>query len=232
MLKSYLVKTPKLVQRIFPKRVWAFPSKTKTVYLTFDDGPIPEVTPWVLSLLKKHKARATFFCIGDNVGKHPDVFKTILSEGHTFGNHTFHHVNGKNTALENYVEDVIKAEKMMTSVSSTFEIACQTPSTSHQSPVTKLFRPPYGRLNGKQAQRLRGLGYKIMMWDVLSADFDQQISEEKCLQNVLKNIQPGSIVIFHDSLKAEKNLRYALPKVLEYCDSQHWKCAAIDNNLV
>jgi peptidoglycan-N-acetylglucosamine deacetylase len=202
-LKPYLVKTPKLLQWLFPRRVWAFSRKEPNVYLTFDDGPIPEVTPWVLDQLKTHNAKATFFCIGDNVQKHPEIFKRIIAEGHTIGNHTFNHLNGWHTETSEYVENVLKCEEIFNS-----EFRIQNSEL--------LFRPPYGKITSKQAKTLQQKGYKIVMWDVLSADFDPSISKEKCLQNVTKNIQPGSVVIFHDSLKAEKNLRYVLPKVLEY----------------
>lgn len=185
---------PRFIQRLYPERIWAFPHKRDSVYLTFDDGPIPEVTPWVLDELKKHNAKATFFCIGENVKKHPEIFERILSEGHSVGNHTFNHLKGSKTQTSKYIENTLLAEKLIHS---------------------KLFRPPYGKITSKQAKILQIKGFKIVMWDVISYDYDSTVSEEKCLQNVLKNIKPGSIVVFHDSLKAEKNLRFLLPKVLE-----------------
>ena len=193
---------------MFPKRVWAFPFSEKQVYLTFDDGPIPEVTPWVLDELKKHNAKATFFCIGDNVRKHPELFSRIISEGHALGNHTFNHLNGRKTKAEDYIHNVLKADEMMK--------RSIPQSSKPEAGSALLFRPPYGKITSKQAKILRNKGYRIIMWDVLSADFDSDVSEEKCLQNVLKNINPGSIIVFHDSLKAEKNLRYALPRVLNF----------------
>jgi peptidoglycan/xylan/chitin deacetylase (PgdA/CDA1 family) len=213
-MKPYLVKMPKLVQRIFPKRVWAFTENTSAVYLTFDDGPIPEVTPWLLRELNKHKAKATFFCIGENIRKHPKIFKSLISEGHSIGNHTYHHLNGSQTKVSEYIENVHLSQA----------------EANNQSSVNNnqfLFRPPYGRITSKQSKILQDQGYKIIMWDVLSADFDPKVSEKKCLQNVIKNIEPGSIVVFHDSLKAENNLRYSLPKVLEYINKKGWKCEAI-----
>ncbi len=204
-MKPYLVNTPRLVQWLFPGRVWAFSRKEPGVYLTFDDGPIPEVTPWVLDELKKHNVKATFFCIGDNVRKHPEIFERIVAEGHIIGNHTFHHLNGWKTKTEEYLQDVEAAE---VEFNKTIFNRKRTP---------KLFRPPYGKMTSAQAKEIQQKGYKIIMWDVLSADFDAKISAEKCLQNVLNNIKPGSIVAFHDSLKAEKNLRFVLPKVLEFC---------------
>ena len=241
-MKTYLVKTPKLVQRTFPKRVWAFPMKKKQVFLTFDDGPIPEVTPWVLSLLKQHNAKATFFCIGENVTKHPEVFQQIKTEGHTIGNHTFHHLNGRKTKFEDYLEDVEKADLVMLGVrpfdfaqgdSTKCEVIFQSINqqssiSNQQSKLTKLFRPPFGKMTTQQANMLQKQGYKIIMWDVLSADFDTTISEEQCLQNVLQNVKEGSIVVFHDSLKAEKKLRYTLPKVLDYISEKGWECQAIE----
>jgi peptidoglycan/xylan/chitin deacetylase (PgdA/CDA1 family) len=202
-LKFQFVKMPSLVQRLYPERIWAFSRKKNEVYLTFDDGPIPEVTPWVLDELKKHQAKATFFCIGENVQKHPDIFKRILSEGHSVGNHTFNHLNGWKTTTFKYIENIEKAEKEMHN--SEFKI--------RNSKL--LFRPPYGKITSGQAKTLQKKGFKIVMWDIISYDYDANTSPENCLQNVLKNIKPGSVIVFHDSLKAEKNLRYVLPKVLE-----------------
>jgi len=237
-LKPYLVKTPKLVQWLFPQRVWAFSRKEPSIYLTFDDGPIPEVTPWVLETLKKYNAKATFFCIGDNVRKHPDIFRAIVAEGHTVGNHTFHHLKGTETNTEEYLKDIELFEATVRTLNDEFratsdkEVAKdselinlndktsnkkdKSPHASHLIPHTSLFRPPYGKMTSEQAKKVDAKGYKIVMWDVLSADFDTPISAEKCLENVLGNIKPGSIIVFHDSLKAEKNLRYVLPKVLRY----------------
>lgn len=195
---------PRFIQRLYPERIWAFPHKRDSVYLTFDDGPIPEVTPWVLDELKKYNAKATFFCIGENVQKHPEIFQRILSEGHSVGNHTFNHLNGWKTATSEYIENVDKAEGQMGNKSK-FKIQ-----------DSRLFRPPYGKLTSKQAKILQRKGFKIVMWDIISYDYDANTSSEKCLQNVLKNIKPGSVIVFHDSLKAEKNLRFVLPKVLQF----------------
>jgi len=219
-LKPYFVKTPKFLSWIFPNRIWAFSRSEKSIFLTFDDGPIPEVTPWILDILKEYNAKATFFCIGENVAKHPEIFRRIISEGHSVGNHTFNHLNGWNTSTSKYVENVIKAEeifqKELCSISNE-EFGNQNSEIRN----FKFFRPPYGKMTSKQSKILQKKGYKIVMWDILSADFDQRLSEEKCLQNVLKNIENGSIVVFHDSLKAEKNLRYVLPKVLENLRSEN-----------
>jgi len=187
---------------LYPERIWAFPASTNSVYLTFDDGPIPEVTPWVLDELKKYNAKATFFCIGENVKKHPEIFQRILTEGHSVGNHTFNHLNGAKTETLAYIENVERCHEAINS-----EVKIQN---------SKLFRPPYGKITSKQAKILQQKGFKIVMWDIISYDYDANVSEEKCLQNVLKNINTGSVIVFHDSLKAEKNLRYVLPKVLGF----------------
>jgi len=219
-------KIPKLVQRMFPKRVWTFPKERNTVFLTFDDGPIPNITPWVIQELKKHKAKATFFCIGENIKKYPDIFKTLISEGHSTGNHTYNHLNGWKTNVSEYVKNVVLSETEAAKWN-------QKSKIDHSSLVSEkecqrlLFRPPYGKITNKQAEILQERGYKIIMWDILSADYNASISEEKCLQNVLTSIAPGSIVVFHDSFKAEKNLRYALPKVLDFISNKGWTCEKI-----
>jgi peptidoglycan-N-acetylglucosamine deacetylase len=239
-MKGYLVKTPKFVQRMFPERVWTFPNsdmpagKTgNTIYLTFDDGPIPEVTAWVLEELKKTNAKATFFCIGDNIKKHPDLFRRIIVEGHSVGNHTFNHLNGWTTNTEDYVENVLNTEAEMNKV---YEVRSRkhedipkfkSEIPNQQYSISNLFRPPYGKLTSTQSQILQQKGYKIIMWDVLSGDFDTSTSEETCFINVSESIKPGSIVVFHDSSKAEKNLRYVLPKVLQDVSEKGWNCEKI-----
>lgn len=190
----YLVKTPQFIQKLFPNFTWRIPSAEKQIYLTFDDGPIPDVTPWVIEQLKAYNAKATFFCVGDNVSKNPEVFKQILDEGHKVGNHTYNHLNGWTTDNVKYFLNVRRC--------------------AHQI-KSNLFRPPYGRLMPKQAEFLQR-HYRIVMWDVLSGDFDPDISAEQCLSNILKNAKPGSIVVLHDSLKAKDKLHFVLPKVLEY----------------
>jgi peptidoglycan/xylan/chitin deacetylase (PgdA/CDA1 family) len=192
------VKTNKWIKKIFSNLVWEIPNSENKIYLTFDDGPIPEVTEWVLDILKSEGIKATFFCIGDNIKKHPNVYKRILAEGHQTGNHTFNHLNGWKTENRHYIEN--------------FKL-CETEIESFQN--SKLFRPPYGKIKPSQSKAIRQLGYKIIMWDVLSYDFDATISVEKCLENVISNTEQGSIIVFHDSLKAEKNLKYALPKAIQ-----------------
>ena len=200
----YLVHTPGWLQSLYPKRLWRQPEQD-TVYLSFDDGPIPEVTPWVLETLAQHQAKATFFVIGDNVRKNPEVLEQVAAAGHSIGNHTFHHLNGWKTSTAAYLENVAEVSQLLDS---------------------QLFRPPYGRLSTQQATALEKLGYQIIMWDVLSADFDA-IAPQKCLANVLENISQGSIVVFHDSIKASENLRFALPKTLEFIKSQGMNCAGL-----
>lgn len=224
-MKSYLVKTPQFVQRIFQKQIWTLPNKLNNIYLTFDDGPIPEVTPWVVSLLNEYQAKATFFCIGDNIKKHPKIFQQIISEGHSIGNHTFNHLNGWKTKTKEYITNCVAFEEIFNQVQDgKFNSTLHLPLNTHFS---TLFRPPFGKITPKQVNKLHEKGYKLIMWDVLSADFDKNISKEKCLENVVNNIQPGSIVVFHDSLKAEEKLRYVLPKVLEFVKTSGFNCESI-----
>lgn len=194
------VKTNRLIKKVFSNLVWDIPNSDKKIYLTFDDGPIPEVTEWVLDLLKSEDIKATFFCIGDNIKKHPEVYKRILTEEHQTGNHTFNHLNGWKTETNQYIDN--------------FKL-CETEHLKLNTEHSFLFRPPYGKIKPSQSKAIRQLGYKIIMWDVLSYDFDSTISVEKCLENVISNTEQGSIIVFHDSLKAEKNLKYALPKAIQ-----------------
>ncbi len=214
-MKNYLVKTPKFVHRLFPKRVWAFPNSKNSVYLTFDDGPIPIVTPWVIKVLKQYKSKATFFCIGDNVTKHENIFQQIIEEGHSIGNHTYNHLNGWSTKTKDYINNCEKCEDYLNRVK------------DYKPKSNSLFRPPFGKLSLKQSKTLQERGFHIIMWDVLSADFDAKISNKKCLENVLKNIQPGSIVVFHDSLKSYNKLKYVLPKVLDFLKINNINCESI-----
>ena len=184
------------MRALYPSFTWQMPENNRNIYLSFDDGPHPQVTPFVLDQLKDFKAKASFFCIGDNIVKYPKVYERIVNEGHTVGNHTQNHLNGWKSPTTKYLENEAAAANYIDS---------------------NLFRPPYGKIKRFQAKQLQeNLGLKIIMWSVLSGDFDQQILPEKCLQNVLLNTRPGSIVVFHDSEKAWKRLVYALPKVLEY----------------
>ena len=207
-----MIQTPKFVTRLFPKQIWEYPKANNVIYLTFDDGPIPEVSPWVLDQLNAHNAKATFFCIGDNVTKYPAIFNKVIAAGHGIGNHTFSHYNGWKTSVKNYIKDIEK---------------CAAVLEGHLSGFVPLFRPPYGRITPKQARILQAQGYSIVMWSVLSKDYDPDISKQQCLKNVLTHIKPGSIVVFHDSLKAFKNLQYVLPKVLAHCTKMGWQCKAL-----
>ncbi len=226
-----MVKTPALLAHALPRRTWRIRNASNRVYLTFDDGPIPKVTPWVLDTLKEAEAKATFFCIGDNIRKHPDIFRRIISEGHAIGNHTFHHLNGRKTTSAQYLEDVARCEREIQNSNLTPQTSNLTPQTSPLIPhPSYLFRPPYGRLTSKQARTLIDQGYELIMWDVLSYDFDAKLSKEQCLQNVLKHVRPGSIVVLHDSLKAEEKLRYCLPRILDFISEKGWKCDKIDGS--
>lgn len=196
-----MVKMPFWIQKLYPKRIWSLTRNHPVLYLTFDDGPTPEITPWVLQELKKYNAKATFFCIGKNIEEHPDIFREVIKEGHTIGNHTHNHLNAKKFPLEEYLPNTKKAQEVIDS------FAIQT---------HPFFRPPYGKLPSKYGSQLQKLGYRIVMWDVLSADFDPVITAEKCLKNVLNHAQNGSIIVFHDSAKASEKLKVVLPEVLEY----------------
>ena len=195
----YFVKTPGWLKRIYDSYIWSIPVNDKILYLTFDDGPHPEATPFVLKELKKHNALATFFCIGKNVVSYPDIYKQIINEGHSVGNHTYNHLNGWKTGNDDYLKDIALA--------------------SHEID-SDLFRPPYGRITSFQAKNLKsamnGKEPKVIMWDVLSGDFDIDCTPQQCLANVLFASVSGSIIIFHDSEKAFPKLAYTLPRILNY----------------
>ena len=195
----YFVKTPWLVKKIYHSYTWQVSTNEKELYLTFDDGPHPTITKFVLDQLKQFNAKATFFCIGKNVIAHQEVYQEILNEGHSVGNHTQNHMNGWQTPDEVYLNDISDAASVIDS---------------------PFFRPPYGRIRSSQASRIKTAMRRddacLLMWDVLSGDFDQSLSKEKCFENVAKKSEPGSIIVFHDSEKAYPRLGYALPKCLEY----------------
>ncbi len=207
---AYRVKTPWILSKVLYSRlIWKMPvDDTPSVYLTFDDGPHPTATPFVLDQLKQHNAKATFFCIGKNVAEHTDIYKDIQAQGHAVGNHTHNHLNGWHTEKGKYINDTRNAEHYI---------------DSH------IFRPPYGRITRGQINALTNTAhpYKIYMWDVLSGDFDTTITPKQCLDNVIKNIKPGSIVVFHDSQKAWERMSYALPKALEHCTANNWQLKAL-----
>lgn len=204
----YLARTPALLKPLMKELQWSGPAATRTVYLTFDDGPIPEVTPWVLDTLAEYNAKATFFCIGSNVAQHPELFARLRQEGHTVGNHTFDHLNGWNTQRFTYLRNVLR---------------CQAYTGS------RLFRPPYGRITRQQMKALRQR-FNVVMWDVLSADFDERLDAGQCLRNVVEHSTPGSIIVFHDSLKAEPRLRHALPAALAHFAAEGYSMAALQED--
>ncbi|WP_196885559.1 polysaccharide deacetylase family protein [Aureivirga sp. CE67] len=207
-MKLYVVKTPNFLQFLGNKLIWSFYTSSKKIYLTFDDGPTPKITEWVLQTLKKYDAKATFFCLGKNVDANPEIYNQILSEGHAVGNHTNNHFNGWKTISINYFNNIREASKKIKS---------------------NLFRPPYGKLKYIQSRYIRKkMKYNIIMWDVISADFDTSISGEECYQNVIKHTENGSIIVFHDSVKAESRMKYALPKVLEYYATKGYSFEKID----
>jgi peptidoglycan/xylan/chitin deacetylase (PgdA/CDA1 family) len=195
----YLVKTPWWLKRFYDKYTWSMPPGEKNLYLTFDDGPHPEATLFVLKQLKEYNALATFFCIGKNVVAHPGIYQQVINECHSVGNHTFNHLNGWKTSNDIYLKDIAKASQHIDS---------------------NLFRPPYGRITSFQAKNLKpvmkGKEPKVIMWDVLSADFDISCTPKQCLSNVISASVPGSIIVFHDSEKAFPRLEYALPRMLKY----------------
>ncbi len=211
----YFVKTPWWIKKLYPYLQWDVSTEEKFLYLTFDDGPHETATPFVLDQLKQYNAKATFFCVGKNVIDQPNIYRRILDEGHKIGNHTHNHLNGRKVKDKIYIENIFEAAKYIDS---------------------NLFRPPYGRITKFQADILKNMKYEvqstdgiktsnselqtsnfhIIMWNVLSGDFDTKLSPEKCFQNVLLHARPGSIIVFHDSSKAFDRMSYALPKMLEH----------------
>jgi len=202
-----LIEQPPLIYRLlFPGGHWRIPVEDKKViYLTFDDGPIPEITPWVLDLLDKYNIKATFFCVGDNVRKHPDIYRQVVERGHQVGNHTFNHLQGIRTFSKNYIKNADKASEYIKS---------------------SLFRPPHGHMRLHQFFSLKKK-YKIILWDVVTRDYSKRQTPEDVLENVKKYARNGSIVVFHDSIKAEKNMKYALPLAIEWLLEQGYEFRSI-----
>ncbi len=197
---------PKFFTNLFPNLIWSIPNKENKVYLTFDDGPTEVITHWVLDQLKKYDAKATFFCLGKKVEMHPEIFERIMAEGHAVGNHTYSHLKGWEVHTGQYVQDVDFAADFIPS---------------------KLFRPPYGRIKPSQYRVLRDR-YKVIMWDLLSMDYSRNVSRRRCANIVVNNLHSGAIIVFHDSKKAEKNLRYALPRALEAIKAQGYSFGVIE----
>ncbi len=210
---KYFTKTPWLLKKIYSSYLWSVSTNEKVIYLTFDDGPHPEITPFVLNELKKYNALATFFCIGKNVLAYPDTYKHVLAESHTVGNHTQNHLDGWKTTNDIYLKDVAEASDYIDS---------------------NLFRPPYGKIRLFQARNLpaamKGKKAKVVMWDILSADFDEKITDEQSLEFVTLQASKGSIVVFHDSEKAFGKLKYVLPKVLQYFSNQGFRFLSLETN--
>ncbi len=198
---------PVILQQLMPSYTWKVDTEDKQLFLTFDDGPHPEITPWVLAQLKEFGAKATFFCVGDNVRKYPEVYQQILKENHAVGNHTFHHLNGWKTETSDYLKDVSLAENYIQS---------------------NLFRPPYGRIKRSQAKQLVAK-YRIIMWDRLSMDYLAQLNTEESLAQ-MKKVKKGSIVVFHDSEKAFQNLKVLLPQLLSYYQQQGFSFQTLEGN--
>jgi peptidoglycan-N-acetylglucosamine deacetylase len=194
-------RVPFFLPWLYPNLVWKIKTDKKELFLTFDDGPVPGPTDFVLETLRQYNSQATFFCIGDNIRKHPEVFKKVIDAGHAVGNHTFNHLKGWSVSTEKYVQNVKECENEFRNSQPDFQ-------------GSKLFRPPYGRITRAQIKSLSA--YKIIMWDVLTIDYNKRLSGEHCLRNSIRATQHGSIVVFHDSLKAERNMMHALPRFMEH----------------
>lgn len=207
------IRVPSILKWWYPSGyVWDKPTPEKVLYLTFDDGPIPEVTEWVLDTLSRKRnpnnssLLATFFCIGDNVRKYPAVFKKILAENHSVGNHTYNHLKGWLTDNDTYLKNTHLSELELS----------KTAEKEGISPNFPLFRPPYGKIKKSQARTLQQQGYTIVMYRVICYDWDEHTTSEKCLEHIIKHTRSGDIIVFHDSVKAFKNLKYALPRAIDY----------------
>jgi len=199
-------RAPKLYRNLYKGSHWRFNSHKKTVYLTFDDGPIPEITPWVLDLLDKYNIKATFFCVGDNVRKHPEIYQMVQERGHKIGNHTFHHIQGLKTDVQSYLEDVREADALINS---------------------KLFRPPHGHMRFSQFKALRKR-YKVIMWDVVTRDYSCLMTADQVFEVVKKYTRNGSIIVFHDSLKSGDRMKESLPKSIEWLLEQGYSFQVIE----
>ena len=203
----FIEQPPKFIRYLYPSAIWRMDKDERAVYLTFDDGPIPRVTPWVLDILDRYGIKATFFMVGDNIRKHPDEFRMVVERGHRIGNHTFNHIRGLSYDINSYMENTDKASEVMMN--------------------TNLFRPPHGYMSPKQYAELKKR-YKIIMWDLVTRDYNRKFTGEQILQKVKKYVRNGSIITFHDSLKSEENIRYALPKAIEWLMEQGYEFKVFD----
>lgn len=203
----FIEQPPQIIRYLYPSAIWRMDKDERAVYLTFDDGPIPRVTPWVLDVLDKYGIKATFFMVGDNIRKHPDEFRMVVERGHRIGNHTFNHIRGLSYDINSYLENTEKACRMMME--------------------TNLFRPPHGYMSPKQYAELKKR-YKIIMWDLVTRDYNRKFNGEQILQKVKKYARNGSIITFHDSIKSEENLKYALPKAIEWLKEQGYEFKVFD----
>jgi len=207
-LSFYLTKIPDIVKPLASDLIWNLSPQTQTLYLTFDDGPVVGVTDWVLEILDRYNAKATFFCVGENVERNPELFEQIIKQGHSVANHSYNHLNGWKTSNFTYYRNVLKADELIGS---------------------KLFRPPYGKITRQQAKSLKKK-YKIIMWDVLSGDFDENLKSESCIKNVIKASKSGSIIVFHDSEKSKSNLMETLPEILRHYTVKGYSFKNIDQD--
>lgn len=205
MKTMMIIKIPRLIQYLFYYFEFKINQEPKTLYLTFDDGPIPEVTPEVLELLDKYNARASFFCVAENIIKHPEVFQEIIRKGHRLGNHTYHHIKGWETQNKDYYSDIYKANQLINS---------------------NLFRPPYGRIGFFQAKKLRK-EYRLILWSILSYDYNGKLSKERVWNNIKNNVSDNDIILFHDNIKARDNMLYALENTLIYFSKLGYKFKSI-----
>ncbi|HFS68230.1 MAG TPA: polysaccharide deacetylase family protein [Flavobacteriia bacterium] len=205
-MRSYFIKTPSIVMQIFSNYTWRFLSDKKEIFLTFDDGPIPVVTEFILDILQKHQVKATFFCVGENIKKYPTIYNRIVNEGHQTGNHTYNHLNGWKTKTDKYIANVEKCRSVQESL---------------------LFRPPYGKITKKQATILIEKGYKIIMWRLLSGDFDINNDPKKCYQNITNNIKSGDIIVFHDNIKSQEKILQILEKTITTLKNKGYNFKAI-----
>lgn len=218
----YFIYTPWLVRKLLPDVTWHISGREKKLYLTFDDGPTPGVTEWVLSTLSEYKAKATFFLVGKQIQRYPDLYRQILLHQHSVGNHTYTHLNGWNSSFESYLTDVALCSHIM----ETYQVEKMS---AQSSSAHRLFRPPYGRLTLSQYRHLK-IHYHIVMWSILTADYNRQLSGKSCFDAYIKHVRPGSVIVFHDSMNALPRLSYCLPKTLEYFSRMGYAFEAINEH--